>query len=276
MSSTPQKVGIIGLGIIGSRVAANLLKAGHEVYGWNRTPQSEMEVTPASVAQKARVVQIFVRDDEALAQVLDAMKSELTSEHVVLNHSTVSPQATKRAAEEVQSMGAAFLDAPFTGSKMAAQNGKLVYYVGGDLAVLERVRTVLEASSSKIMHVGEVGHATILKITTNMITAITVKGVEEALRVTTAHGVAAAHLLATEEANANFSPLIGMKLPAMIQGEFDAHFSLKNMLKDADYALALAYAKGVATPALEAMAEAMREAQAAGLGESDFSIIGRQ
>ena len=271
----PTSIGVIGLGIIGSRIASNLAAKGHQVYVWSRTPRAVPNFLSSAreVASHVRVVQVFVRDDEALDQVVTDILPVLTSQHVVLNHSTVSAEATKKAAARIAAAGAGFLDCPFTGSKMAAQNAKLVYYVGGNEALLDRVRPILEASSVKILHVGEVGHATILKIATNLITAVTVKGVQEALALTRAHGIDPTRLMEAEEPNANFSPLIGMKLPTMMKKEYDAHFSLKNMLKDADYALELACEKKVSVPALGVMADAMRVALAAGRGEDDFSVI---
>lgn len=271
----PQAIGIIGLGIIGSRIASHLAKTGRHVFVWSRSARAvpNFLASPREVAAAAGIIELFVRDDAALLEAIEDMLPVLTAEHVVINHATVSPAATEQAAKRVAEAGAAFLDSPFTGSKLAAQNAKLVYYVGGDRAVLERVRPVLEASSSKIMHVGEIGHATILKIATNLLTAVTVKGLAEALALTKAHGVDPQQLLATLEPNANFSPLVAFKLPAMIQGDFEAHFSLQNMLKDADFALALATEKGVPIPALSVMAEAMRSAMEAGHAEKDFSII---
>jgi 3-hydroxyisobutyrate dehydrogenase-like beta-hydroxyacid dehydrogenase len=268
-------IGVIGLGIIGSRIASNLANKGHTVYVWSRSPRAvpNFLASARTVAEQAKVVQIFVRDDAALDEVITDMLPALTGEHVLINHSTVSPAATMQAAQKIAAAGAGFLDCPFTGSKMAAQNAMLVYYVGGDVALLERVRPILEASSARILHVGEMGHATILKIATNLITAVTVKGVQEALSLTQAYGIDPAHLLAAEEPNANFSPLVGMKLPAMMRKDYDAHFSLKNMLKDADYALALAKEKSVQAPALQVMADAMRTAQDAGQGEQDFCVI---
>ncbi len=273
----PSTIGIIGLGIIGSRVAQNVAAAGHPIALWNRTPHDTPHFLPnvSEVAKAAQILQIFVRDDEALLSVIDQMLPALTAGHLILNHATVSPGATRAAAERLAQNGVGFLDCPFTGSKMAAQNGKLVYYVGGEVSLLERARPILEASSAKILHVGPIGHATLLKIATNLVSAVTVKGLAEALALTKAHGVDPAHLLATLEPNANFSPLIAMKLPAMIQGEHEAHFALKNMLKDADYALALAAEKGLPLPALEVMADAMRTAAANGNADLDFAVISR-
>lgn len=272
-----KSIGIIGLGIIGSRIASHLAKSGHQVYVWSRSARAvpNFLASPRDVAAAAEVLEVFVRDDAALMEAIQDMLPVLTDRHVIINHATVSPAATLKAAGMVQSAGAGFLDCPFTGSKLAAQNAKLVYYVGGDSELLERVRPILEESSTRILHVGPIGHATILKIATNLLTAVTVKGLSEALALTKAHGVDPQQLLATLEPNANFSPLVGFKLPAMIQGDFEAHFSLQNMLKDADFALALAKEKDVPVPALESMATAMRRAMKAGHADLDFSVIAK-
>lgn len=269
-------VGILGLGIIGSRVADNVRAAGHGVYVWNRTPKPMPNFmgSPAAVAEVARLIQIFVRDDQALMEVLQQMKPALTRQHLVINHATVSREATLAAAAFCDELGVDFLDAPFTGSKMAAQNGKLVYYVGGPAPLLARARRVLEASSTKILPMGEVGDATVVKITTNLVSAAIVKAVQEAAAITQGCGVAVPRLLEALEANANFSPVIGMKLPAMMAGDFEPHFSLKNMLKDAEFAQMLAKQVGVSASVLDATAAAMRAKLDEGKGELDFSVLG--
>lgn len=277
-NSITKQVGIIGLGIIGSRVAANVAKAGHDVYVWSRSPHAVPNFlsSPREVAEATTVLQIFVRDDAALLAAMNDMQPTLTPRHIVMNHATVSPGATMKAAEIATKQGAGFLDAPFTGSKMAAQNGKIVYYIGGDEALLDQVRDILSASGTQIMHVGKIGDATVLKIATNAITAVTVKGIQEALAITRAQGIEPQKLLESLQPNANFSPLIGMKLPAMISQDFEPHFSLRNMLKDADFARALAIKARLSVPAIDAMAAAMRNQLDAGNGDKDFSVIGLQ
>lgn len=277
-NSITKHVGVIGLGIIGSRIAANVAKAGYEVFVWSRSPHAVPNFlsSPREVAETATVLQLFVRDDSALLAAMHDMQSALTPRHIVMNHATVSPDATMKAAEIASKQGAGFLDAPFTGSKMAAQNGKLVYYIGGDEGLLDQVRDILSASSTQIMHVGKIGDATVLKIATNAITAVTVKGVEEALAITRAQGIEPQKLLEALQPNANYSPLIGMKLPAMIHQNFEAHFSLRNMLKDADFARDLAAKAKLSVPAIDAMAAAMRSQLEAGNGDKDFSVIGLQ
>lgn len=277
MSTPLPRVGLLGLGIIGSRVAENLRKAGYTVSVWSKTGRDVEGALPTAlaVAQAATVIQLFTRDDAALLESIRAMQPALTPAHVVMNHATVSKAATLEAAKLCASAGAAFLDAPFTGSKMAAQNAKLCYYIGGSQDVLEQVRPVLEASSAKIVHLGAIGDAMVLKIVTNLVTGVTVKALAEASAITKGEGVPLEALKTALESNANYSTLIGMKLPAIISGDFEPHFSLINMLKDADFARALAAQSGLATPALDCTAEAMREAVAQGHSDLDFSVIGK-
>src|SRR5438128_1534108 len=119
-----KNVGIIGLGIIGSRVAAALRSAGFHVYVWNRTPRAAPNFlgSPMHVAELCDVIQIFVSDAHALFEVLDPICEKLSDQHIVICNSTVGPEATIEAAKMVEETGAKFLDAPFTGSKVAAEN----------------------------------------------------------------------------------------------------------------------------------------------------------
>lgn len=268
-------MGILGLGIVGSRVAAVCRKAGVSVAAWNRTKRKGLAslATPVEVAGAALVLQIFVTTDEALAEVLAALQPALTPRHIVLNCSTVSLAATHAAAKRVVAAGAAFLDAPFTGSKNAAAAGQLVYYVGGPAAVLKKARWALEPSAKEILPVGEIGHATILKLATNLVSSISVEALAEALGLVAALGVKPARLVEAMEHNANSSALSRMKLPAMVKGEFDPHFSLKNMWKDAKYAEELAQAAGLELPALAVARQRMGALAGQGRGEEDFSVL---
>jgi 3-hydroxyisobutyrate dehydrogenase-like beta-hydroxyacid dehydrogenase len=273
-----QNVGILGLGIIGSRVADNLRKVGHEVFVWSRSarPVPNFLASPREVAEAAGIIQIFVRDSAALIEAIEDMKPALKAGHLVMNHATVSKKATLEAAQLVEETGAAFLDAPFTGSKMAAQNGKLCYYIGGSDLLLERARPILEASAAKILPLGAVGEAMVLKIVTNLVSAVIVEAVSEAADITKANGIPLERLLEALESNANFSTLIGMKLPAIIKSDFEPHFALCNMLKDADFARELAAEAKLKTPALDCTASAMRAGVDSGKGDLDFSVIGQR
>lgn len=273
--SKNNSVGVIGLGIIGSRVAERLRNADLNVYVWNRSikPEPNFMASPAEVAEVAQVIQIFVRDAEALVAVMEDMKAALTPDHVVLCHSTVNTWGIRRAVAIAESTGAAFLDAPFTGSKAAAEKGQLVYYIGGDQAPLERARKVLETSGKKIITLGKAGDATVLKIATNLISAAVVEALAEAMAITKAEGIDVSKLQEALADNANSSALLTMKLPTMAARSYAPHFSLKNMLKDARYAQAIADEKGLALPVLNASAQAMDRGVRSGQGEFDYSVV---
>jgi len=275
--SRKTSVGVIGLGIIGTRVAAALRREGFTVAVWNRSPRPEPSFLPSAreVAEAADFLQIFVRDGEALLEVIRSIAPVLGESHVVMNHATVSPAETFEAARLVAERGAAFLDAPFTGSRDAAAEGQLAYYVGGDPGTLERVRTVLEASAKAILPMGPVGAATYVKVATNMISAAQVEVLAEALALLDRGGVPLLSLREALEHNVANSGVIAAKLPQMLAGEFDPRFSVKNMLKDLQIALQAVRGKGIDLPATEATAGALMGAVQAGWGEDDFSSLAR-
>lgn len=268
-------VGVIGQGIIGSRVTECLRRSGYRVYVWNRSPRAVPHFmgSPAEVAHLCKVIQIFVSTGEALREVIDAMQGSLDTEHIVINCCTADPASVVAAGKVVRATGARFLDAPFTGSKNAAEEGKLVYYVGGDARVLEWVRPILEASSREILHLGRVGEASVLKLATNMISAATVAVLAEAYGLVSAAGIEPEKLVAAMAENASGSGLTAMKLPQMIEGNYEPHFSLKHMFKDAQYALSLAKVFEIQLPALSATASIMYRGIQRGWGEQDYSVI---
>jgi 3-hydroxyisobutyrate dehydrogenase-like beta-hydroxyacid dehydrogenase len=269
-------VGVIGLGIIGSRVAECLRRARHDVFVWNRTSRAEPNFlsSPAEVAEVTQYIQIFVRDADALLEVMKDMQPALKKTHVICAHATVSPLAMNKAYAIADEVGAGFIDAPFTGSKAAAEKGELVYYLSGNEREQEKARPFLEASSKKIVNFGpKVGDATVLKIATNLVSANVVQALAEALAITQSQGISGAQLLEAFQNNANCSPLVTMKLPAMMSGAYEPHFSLKNMLKDGRYAHELAKEKNILTPALTATVAAMEQAERAGKGEQDYSVV---
>ncbi len=273
-----EKVGVIGLGIIGSRVAESLRKSGREVYVWNRTPKPVPNFlgSPGEVALLADVIQIFVSNGEALKEVIESLKDHLEKRHVILASGTSDPESVVDAYQTVREKGASFLDAPFTGSRGAAEKGALVYYVGGDPKVLERVRSFLEASSREILYLGRVGEASLIKIATNMISAVTTEVLAEAYGLVATAGVDPHRFAAALELNACHSGLIAMKLPQILARDFEPHFSLKHMFKDAQYALNLGKQLGVEQPVLSTTASVMFRMMQKGHGEKDYSVLAKR
>ena len=270
-------VGVIGLGIIGSRIATTLREKGWQINAWNRTPSQDQNTleSPLKVAQASNHIQIFVRDGEALLQVIETMGPGLSEEHIIINHATVSPQHTEEANTKIQFSGASFLDCPFTGSRDAAAGGLLNYYVGGDENVLEKVRPLLESSSNSITYLGQVGAATVLKIATNMISATTVAILAEALSVCENGGVDLDKMPEAMKVNACASGLSNMKLPTMLDGNYEPHFSLKNMLKDANFGLSIAERAGIDLPVLKSAAQTMMTQMNEGNENEDYSVVYR-
>lgn len=273
-----KNVGVIGLGIIGRRVADNLRERGFHVFVWNRTPRAVPNFvgSPAEVAEICDLIQIFVSDDEALLQTVQRITRDLSPNHIVMAHCTVSPDTMRAAAEIVQKRGARFLDAPFTGSKMAAEKGQLVYYVGGDEAALRQVRPVLEASSKEIVEVGRVGDATTIKVATNMVTAASVQGAAEALALIAKSGLPVEKFAEAMRNNGSNSSTLDMKLPMMMDGNFEPHFSVKHMLKDVVIATRLARSFGIEFGATDASRLGLLEEMRQGRGDDDYSSLFRQ
>jgi 3-hydroxyisobutyrate dehydrogenase-like beta-hydroxyacid dehydrogenase len=272
--STPSRVGVIGLGIIGSRVAKNLRKKGFEVYVWNRTPKAEPNFvsSPAEVAKAAQIIQIFVSNDAAVLETLAALRTALTPNHLILIHSTISPEAVQKARDAVTSTGAHLVDAPFTGSKGAAENGQIVYYLAGDKADLERAQPVLEASRKALVYFSRFGDASLVKIATNMVTAAIVQALTEALTITERAGIDPQELVTAIENNACRSGVSDFKLKAIIARDFDPNFSLMNMLKDSRLALGLAKSLGLQLPLAQTVNDFLTEADAKGWSQQDFAV----
>jgi 3-hydroxyisobutyrate dehydrogenase-like beta-hydroxyacid dehydrogenase len=273
-----KNVGLIGLGIIGQRVAESLRRHGFHVFVWNRTPRPVPNFlgSPAAVAELCDFVQIFVADDEALLEVIQQMGPKLTAHHIVAAHCTVAPDSMRMAAAHVQRRGARFLDAPFTGSRMAAEKEELVYYISGDDGALEQARKFLEASSKEIVEIGEIGQATTIKIATNIVTAATVQAGAEALALVAKSGIPPEKLLAAFKSNAAQSATLAMKLPKIMEGDFEPHFSVKHMLKDVQLAAKIARALDLDLAMNETVRDALIEEVKKGRADDDYSSIARR
>jgi 3-hydroxyisobutyrate dehydrogenase-like beta-hydroxyacid dehydrogenase len=275
---THKNIGVIGLGIIGRAVAAHLRRKGFLVYVWNRSPRPVPNFvgSPAELASLCDYIQIFVPDDEALLQTVEQLSADLAPRHIVLAHSTVAPDSMRAAAEIVERRAARFIEASFTGSKAAAEKGELVYYVGGTDAALREARPILEASSKEIIKIGAVGQASAIKIATNMITAASVQAAAEALALVQALGVPLEKFVEAMRANASHSTTLAMKLPKMLERDFDPHFSVKHMQKDMQIASQIALAHYLDLAVTAAARDQLLEQMQWGHGDDDYSSVARK
>jgi len=194
----------------------------------------------------------------------------------VMAHSTVAPHSMRAAADIVEGRGARFVEAPFTGSKLAAEKGELVYYVGGDEVALREAQPILQASGKQIVEIGEIGQATAIKVATNMVTAATVQAATEALALVHSAGVPLEKFVSAMQGNASNSTTLTMKLPKILEGDFEPHFSLKHMLKDMQiasrYGLSQHLELGVTAAARDRLLEQMQR----GHGDEDYTAVARK
>ena len=276
--SKHKNIGVIGLGIIGRGISAHLRRNGFQVFVWNRTPRPVPNFvgSPAELTEICDYLQIFVSDDEALLQTVHQLSEKLTAKHIILAHSTVAPDSMRVAAEIVEGREARFVEAPFTGSKIAAEKGELVYYVSGKPASLPEARPILEASSKKIIEIGEIGQATAVKIATNMLTAASVQALAEALGFIQALGLPLEKFVEAMQANASHSTTLAMKMPKMIQRDFEPHFSVKHMLKDMQIANQLGLSHYLDLGLTAAARDQLIEQIQWGHGDDDFSAVARK
>jgi 3-hydroxyisobutyrate dehydrogenase-like beta-hydroxyacid dehydrogenase len=267
-------IAVLGLGIIGSRAASHLAKAG-QVKTWNRTPKglpNEAASVEEAVADSDLVL-LYLKDATATREVAARIFAASPRARVLVNHATIDLPTTRWLADECATRGIGFLDCPFTGSREAAAAGALVYYAGGPEELIDRVEPVLLRSGKSVLRCGATGTATIMKLVTNLISACTVQALAESLATATRHGIAPEALVHAVSLNACGSVLASMKLPTMAKGEFDTHFSLSNMLKDSRYVLELAADAGLDTPAIRTVSQRMQELCAQGLADRDYSAL---
>ena len=275
MTAAP-RAGVLGLGLIGSRVAARVQSAGFPLAVWNRTARDfaglpALAADPAAVARDADILQIFVADDQALRTTVHALLPALGPNHVVVSHATVAPETVRALAVEVSTAGAALLDAPFTGSRDAAAKGQITYYVSGSEKDLELARPVLSASAKAIVPMGTVGQASAVKLATNIMAAAAAVSLAEAIQLLHANGVDPQVLVTALENNAARSGVVDLKLPCMLGNDYAPRFSARNMRKD------LRLASAAADPQHRTLTEAMRRlyelACETGLADEDFATV---
>src|SRR5436309_10415649 len=271
-------IGVVGLGIIGRGIAGHLRRKGFSVFVWNRSPRPVPNFVGSlgELAGLCNYIQIFVSDDDALLQTVEPLSEKLTPRHVIFAHSTVAPDSMRAAADIVERRGARFVEACFTGSKGAAEQGELVYYVGGKDEALRDGRPILEVSSKEILHIGAVGQASAIKLATNMITAATIQATAEALALVQAQGLPLEKFVEAMRVNASYSGTLAMKLPKMLGRDFAPHFSVKHMLKDMQIASQIALSHYLDLGVTAAARDQLFEQMQWGHGDDDYSSVVRK
>ncbi|AHF92003.1 oxidoreductase [Opitutaceae bacterium TAV5] len=269
-----KKIGVLGLGIIGGIWARHYHAAGILAGAWNRTPQPDFPQwrdTPEAVAAAADIVQIVVADPPAVQGVIDRILPALGPGKVVVQSSTIDPDSSTRFRDRVAATGARYLEAPFTGSKPAAEERKTVFYLGGDAALIAELEPVLSLVSATRLHIGDNRQATILKLAMNLNLAIQMEGISEALTLARRGGIGDDTFFGALARNVGHSGLVTLKEPKLRAGDFAPQFSVKHMHKDMRLAAGTAEAAGF--PLLAAVRARLAEAEARGWADDDFASL---
>ncbi len=282
-----KNITILGLGAMGSRLAANLLRAEYNVTVWNRSPDVAQALanqgaivapTPRAAAQGAAVVLAMVTDNEASHAVwLDpenGAAAGLSAQAIAVECSTLTVPWTKKLATTVENHGATFLDAPLVGSRPQAEAGKLTFLVGGPAETLAQVQDVLRAAGgSAIHHVGGVGQGMALKLAVNALFGIQVAALAEVLALLAKLGISDAQALACLSELPILSPAARLAGGLMVGQNHAPLFPIALVEKDFRYVLETAEAVGAATPASAAIHTLFQAAIAQGYGGDNITGI---
>ena len=280
-------VGLIGLGLMGKPMARNLLKAGFPLVVWNRTGAKAEDLVrdgakpganPRETAAQADVLVTIVSDPPALEEVLfgpDGALKGLRRGSVLVDSSTISPDLARRAASACAGIGADFLDAPVTGGTWGAEKGELVFMIGGKAEVLERVKPVLEAMGKRFFLLGPNGAGQTVKLAMNLILALEVDALAEAVALVTTSGVAGERLIEVLQSSMGRAAVLDVKAPLILKGEFPASFPLRLMHKDVRLALELARQEGITLPAAAAAYATYSAVKDASTDDPDYAAVAR-
>jgi len=266
---------------MGRSMAANLVKAGHGVAVWNRSAGPEKEVegarrasSPADAANGAEVIWMCVSDTKAVETVLfgeGGAEASLAPGMIIADSSTISPSATQHFAERVKARGVDYVDAPMTGSKIAAASGSLIFMVGGEESAITRLKPLLDAMGKQVFHMGETSKGQATKLVMNLQIALIYEGFAEALTLATKLGVDVEKLIPLIQASMVRSGVMEYKAPFILKRDFSPNFPLRLMLKDIHLALEAAREKRVRLPGLEAVEEVYDVAAEEGLRDQDYA-----
>ena len=283
------KVGLIGLGLMGRPMGLNLLRAGHPLTVWNRTPAraeslvaagARLASSPREVAEASDVLFTIVSDPPALEEVLwgsagktDGALGGLRRGSVYVDSSTVSPALARRIAAACAERGARFLDAPVTGGTRGAEKGELVFMVGGEAATLAEIEPVLGVLGKRWFHLGPHGAGQTIKLAMNLILALQVDALAEALALVTRAGLPGEKLVEVLQSSMARAAVLDVKAPLLLKGEYAPSFPLRLMHKDLGLALDLANQLGVALPATAAAREVYNYVKGAAKEDLDYAAV---
>jgi 3-hydroxyisobutyrate dehydrogenase/2-hydroxy-3-oxopropionate reductase len=277
------KLGFLGLGLMGYPMARNLLRAGHSVALWSHNADKVKKLaadekghacsTPREVAQNTDVIFLCVGDTDMARNTIlgkDGVIEGAKSGTTVVDCSTIAVGASRKIGEVLQANGVDFLDAPVTGSTPGAESGNLTFMIGGDQAVFDRIRPLLDPMGKKIYYCGTAGMGLQAKLTQNLILSNILMAFNEGMVLATKGGMDPKLMLEILDNSAAKSGLIAYKAPFVFARNFTTNFSVKWMHKDIGLMLESGQDLGVPLPLTGLTRQLFQVAIAAGHGDEDI------
>ena len=278
-------VGFIGLGIMGKPMAKNLIEAGHELVVFNRTQSKAEELagdgatvagSPREVAERSDVIITMLPDSPQVEEVLvgeNGVLEGIKEGALVVDTSTISPVVTEELAAKVKEKGASMLDAPVSGGDVGAIEGTLSIMVGGSEEDFERARPLFEAMGKTVTHVGETGAGQVVKAANQIVVALTIEAVSEALVLGSKGGVAPEKILDVLGGGLAGNRVMEVKREKMLTHSFDPGFRIELHHKDLGIALAAGREYGVTLPVTAVVDQMLQDLKMRGRGDRDHSAL---
>ena len=280
-----EKIGFIGLGIMGKPMAKNLMDAGHELAVFNRTREKADELaadgatvagSPKEVAEQSDVIVTMLPDSPQVEEVLageSGVFEGIKEGSLIVDMSTISPVVTERLAVAAKEHGASMLDAPVSGGDVGAIDGTLSIMVGGSEEDFERAKPLFEAMGKTVTHVGESGAGQVVKAANQIVVALTIEAVSEALVLGSKAGVAPEKILDVLGGGLAGNKVMEVKREKMLGHSFDPGFRVELHHKDLGIALAAGREYGVSLPVTAMVDQMLETLKAKGRGDRDHSAL---
>ncbi len=280
-----ERIGFIGIGLMGQHMALNLLKAGHPLTVWNRTAEKAKALldagaswadSPKALAGSSDVVITMVTNAAASDAVICGQNGVLEGAHegmTIIDMGSIAPEMSRSIAERANAGGVPMLDAPVTGNPKVAAAGKLGIMVGGPRETFDACRPIFEKMGIVIVHAGENGMGSTLKLINNLILGVAVEAVAEAMVLAMKAGIDPQKVIDITSVGGARTGAMETRGPRMIRRDFAPGFSTDNMYKDLSSVMKLADACGVSLPTTSISLEMLRSAKVHGLGDQDSCSV---
>ena len=280
-----ETIGFIGLGIMGRPMAENLREADYELVVYNRTEEKadefvegggEKASSPREVAEKSDVVITMLPDSPQVEELVlgeDGVAAGVSEGKLYIDMSSIAPATSRQVHEVLEEKGVEAVDAPVSGGQPAAESGELAIMVGGDDDAVERARPILEVMGKAVTHIGPPGAGQVAKAANQVVVALTIQAVAEALTLVRKSGVDAAKVREALLGGLAQSKILEMHGERMLEHTFDPGFKLSLHRKDLSIALQAAREEGVPLLATAQAAEVMNALIASGHGDEDHAVI---